>query len=139
MQRGKALPVYVGRYNIRGYGLGGSIISNLFKTALPFLKPIAKKIMGRVKDEAIRTGRNIAQDVFIDKISPKSSIKNRTKESFKRVFTGKGRQLAAGSKRGRKRPRTLTDIFQSQSTKPRKRQAKQGKQVTRASKKRKLS
>ncbi len=136
MQRGKALPVYVGRYNIRGYGLGGSIISNLFKTALPFLKPIAKKIMGHVKDEAIQTGRDIAQDVFVDKISPKSSFKNRTRESFKQVFTGKGRQLAAGCKASKKRPRTLKDIFQTQSSKPTKRQAKQS---TRTVKKRKLT
>ena len=136
MQQGKALPVYVGRYNIRGYGLGGSIISNLFKTALPFLKPIAKKIMGRVNDEAIRTGRDIAQDVFVDKISPKSSIKNRTKESFKRVFIGKGRQFTTGCKGSKKRPMTLKDIFQAQGSKARKRKAKQD---TRTAKKRKLT
>ena len=88
MQGGKGLAVLVGRYNIRGYGLGGTLISNLFKSAIPFLKPIAKKIMKKVKDEPIRTGHDIAQDVFVNKMSPKRSIKNRTKETFKRLTGG---------------------------------------------------
>ncbi len=125
MQWGKGLPVFVGRYNIRGYGLGGTLISNLFKTAIPFLKPLAKSlkplaksIMKRVKDEAMTTGRNIAQDVFVDNVSPKRSIKNRTKETFKRVVTGKGRQTGSGTKSIKNRRTTVRDIFRRQSTKP---------------------
>ena len=125
MQQGKGLPVFIGRYNLRGYGLGGSLISNLFKKAIPFLKPLAKSIMGKVKNEALRTGRNIAQDVFVDNISPKRSIKNRTKESFKRVLTGKGKQITCRHKAEQNKRTTLRDIFQAQSTRrPSKRKAK---------------
>ncbi len=54
-QTGRGLPIYVGRYNLRGYGLGGRIISSIYKYAIPLLKPIAKQILGKVRQEAITT------------------------------------------------------------------------------------
>ncbi len=113
-QKGKGLPVYVGRYNLRGYGLGGTIVSNIFKYAIPLLKPIAQKILVRAKNEAYRTGREIAQDVFINKQNPKRSIKNRSKQAFKRVAADIQKQSGAGK---HKSGTTLRDIFAKQGTK----------------------
>lgn len=57
-QSGKGYPVFAGRQHQRGHGLG-SIIGNLFKSAVPMLKKGAKAI-GK---EALRTGLGIASDV----------------------------------------------------------------------------
>ena len=112
-QQGKGLPVYIGRYNLRGYGLGGTIISNIFKYAIPLLKPIAKQILVRAKNEAYRTGSDIAQDVFVKKIPPKRAIKTRGKEAFKRVASDIKKQTGSG-KRSRT---TIRDIFAKQAKK----------------------
>ncbi len=120
-QQGSGLPVYIGRYNLRGYGLGGTLISNIFKRAIPILKPIAKSIFKRVKHEAIRTGRDIAQDVIINKVGAKKAIKNRTKESFKRMIQGDTNQSGSGKrrkqthKRGNIHPNIIQDIFEKQA------------------------
>ena len=58
-QTGKGYPVFAGRRYQRGHGLG-SIIGNLFKSAVPMLKKGAKAI-GK---EALRTGLGIASDVM---------------------------------------------------------------------------
>ncbi len=113
-QHGKGLPVYIGRYNLRGYGLGGTIISNIFKYAIPLLKPIAKQILVRAKNEAYRTGRDIAQDVFVKKVHPKRAIKNRSKEAFKRVAKDIQKQSGTGKRRSRT---TIRDIFAKQASK----------------------
>ena len=121
IQHGKALPVYVGRYNLRGYGLGGTIMSNIFKYAIPLLKPIAQKVLSKVKKEALQTGQNIAQDVFIHKMKPKKAIKKRTMEAFKRFKdqTGAGKQKhpKAKPKAQKKSGCTLGDIFINQAKK----------------------
>ncbi len=114
IQEGQGLPVYIGRYNLRGYGLGGTIISNIFKYAIPLLKPIAKQILVRAKNEAYRTGQDIAQDVFVKKVSPKRAIKNRSKEAFKRVASDIKKQSGSGKQRS---PTTIRDIFAKQTTK----------------------
>ncbi len=120
---GRGLPVYVGRYNLRGYGLGGTIMSNIFKYAIPLLKPIAKKILGKVRKEAIRTGQNIAQDVFINKQNPKSSIKKRAKEAYKRMTqdnpeqSGSGRPPDTNKRKKPPKEKTLRDIFNAQGRK----------------------
>ncbi len=119
-QQGNGLPVYIGRYNLHGYGLGGTLISNIFKQAIPILKPIAKSIFKRVKDEAIRTGRDIAQDVIVNKVSAKKAIRNRAKESFKRMLQGSTNQSGSGkrrkqtNRRGKTHPTTIQDIFEKQ-------------------------
>ncbi len=109
------LPVYVGRYNLRGYGLGGTIVSNIFKYAIPFLKPIAKQVLSRVKKEAFRAGREIAQDVFVNKVSPKKAIKNRGKQVFKRVASDIPKQSGSGKPSSKRQ--TIRDIFAKQTTK----------------------
>ncbi len=125
-QQGNGLPVYIGRYNLRGYGLGGTIISNIFKQAIPLLKPIAKTIFKRVKQESIRTGRDIAQDVIVNKVSAKKAIKNRAKESFKRMMQDTSNQSGSGARHihtptRRKRPsKTIQDIFENQAKRKRK-------------------
>ncbi len=115
-QKGNGLPVFVGRYNVRGYGLGGTIVSNIFKYAIPILKPIAKQILARAKTEAFRTGREIAQDVFIHKVSPKRAIKNRGKQALKRVASDIPKQSGSGKQRKRT-SQTIRDIFTKQSRK----------------------
>ncbi len=132
-QEGHGLPVYTGRYNLRGYGLGGTIISNIFKQAIPFLKPIAKKVLSHVRKEAIRTGRNIAQDVLVNKMSAKKSIKNRAKESFNRLIQEDGNQTGSGSKRvhtshpSKIKKTTIRDIFLSQGKRKAPRNSHSGK------------
>ena len=57
-QSGSGLPVFMGARGQRGHGIG-SILSGLFRSAVPFLKR-GLKFLGR---QAIKTGAEIANDV----------------------------------------------------------------------------
>jgi hypothetical protein len=72
-QAGKGYPVFAGRRYQRGHGLG-SIFGGLFKAAMPLLKKGAKTL-GR---EALKTGLNIAGDVYKEEISGDNTVSNQT-------------------------------------------------------------
>ena len=83
-----SFPIFVGRRYQQGYGVGGGMMSNLMKFAIPLVKPVAKKLLSKIKTEAVRTGSDIVQDVLFRKQSPKQALKKRGKESIRRVMMG---------------------------------------------------
>lgn len=107
-QRGNGnFPVYIGRSNQRGHGLG-NIIGGLFRKILPFFKAVAP--------HALRAGANIVEDISGGR-SWKESVFSRVPESIN-AFTSKGKnQSGSGAlrrKKSKKRPkakRRRKDIF----------------------------
>ena len=57
-QSGSGLPIFVGGRGQRGHGIG-SVLSGLFRSAVPFLKR-GMKFLGK---QALKTGAEIASDV----------------------------------------------------------------------------
>lgn len=102
VQTGKGggdFPVFRGSRMQRGYGLG-SILSGVFRTAIPFLKRGAKAL-GK---EALRTGVNIGQDVLSGQ-KFKTAARRRGLESIRNVA-------------GRKKPPAKKTIKRKRKGKP---------------------
>ena len=72
-----ALDVFRGDVYQAGYGLGG-ILSSIFKTVAPLLKPAAK-VVGK---NLLRTGIKVAADVASGSNDLKSSLKQRAREGL---------------------------------------------------------
>src|SRR5277367_3038079 len=110
---------YVPPSSQEGHGLG-SILSSIARTAIPFLKPIAKTIGRTVLDKGCEVGRDVIEGQNL-------------KTSFrKRVFGQNPPQEGSGGKRRRRRRRSRAAV------KPRRRKpGRPGKAVKKKKKKKK--
>ena len=116
-QTGRGYPVYIG--GMRGAGLG-SVLSGLFRSAVPLLKKGGKALL----KEGISSGLHVAQDVIGGK-SFKNSVKTRSRKArqniinkaigeFKRLPAPPGEPVAKRIKRTPKRKKrsySPKDIF----------------------------
>ncbi len=75
-------PVFKGTSR-KGFGLAGTLTSGFYNYAIPLLK----NFFSKYKDDIISTGKNIAHDIAIKKIPAKKSIKERSKQTFRRIIT----------------------------------------------------
>lgn len=106
-QAGSGLPVYGGVAVQKGHGLG-SILSGLFRTALPVLK----KVGATVGKEALKGGLDVASDVMGGD-SLKQSLKRRARERGQ-SFLGRvasGKVIPPRRKRRKSGFSASTDIF----------------------------
>lgn len=94
-QSGNGVPIFEGYRNQKGSGLG-SILSGLFRSAMPILKR-GLKFFGK---EALRTGARIATDVA-DGQSLKESAKRRVTERINDYVPGLIAQSGSGKRRRR--------------------------------------
>lgn len=130
LQRGQGLhqfpgPVFIARYNQRGYGFG-SVLAGL---ARHFLKSLGKSdflisTKKSLKKRALEAGSSLAKDVLQDKKGIKRSLKEGAKKLVSNVITDvlSTNQSGKGKKRKRrgkekedifsKRPRRVSDVFQ---------------------------
>ena len=115
-QTGYGLPVFIG--GMRGRGLG-SVLSGLFRSAIPLLKKSGKAILR----EGLSTGLRVAQDVASGK-NLKSAVKRRAKGAGERLLKKAVRQFddtprppgipvkrIQNRKRKRQRSQSSKDIF----------------------------
>ena len=93
MQYGYGMPIYVGGKYQRGHGLG-NIFGSLFRTALPMLKSVGKKI-GK---QALTSGARFASDI-LGGDDVKTATKRRAKEGGLSFL----RDIAGGSEPPRKK------------------------------------
>ncbi len=80
------IPVFRGSSR-KGFGLAGTLRSGLLRYAIP----LAKNFFSKYKDEIISTGKNIIRDVAIKKRPIKKAIKRRSRQTLKKILTGKGK------------------------------------------------
>jgi len=103
MQYGYGMPIYIGGKYQRGHGLG-NIFGSLFRSALPMLKSVGKKI-GK---QALTSGARFASDI-IGGDDFKTAAKRRAKEgglSFLRdVAGGSGPPPKKKQKKSRRTPK----------------------------------
>ena len=116
-QTGRGYPVYIG--GMRGAGLG-SVLSGLFRSAVPLLKKGGKVLL----KEGLSSGLHVAQDVIGGK-SFKNSVKQQSRKAgsrllkraigqFKRPAAPPGEPVVKRIKRSsrqKKRSHTPKDIF----------------------------
>ena len=116
--RGGNLPVFRGHYYPHtGYGIGG-IISSLVRSAIPLLKPLAKKAAKVAGKELINGGTKTHSDVMEGK-KLKSAIKSRGLESISNIAEkalntparGKKRKAPTQKKRKKAGKHRKSDIF----------------------------
>ena len=75
-QSGDGIPVFVGQRYQRGHGLGQTI-SGLFKRyVIQFVAPRAKEVGKKILGNVVKTGMEVASDVFSGK-SAKEALKKR--------------------------------------------------------------
>ena len=103
---GGEIPVFVGSRYQRGHGLG-NILSGLFRRVLPFLKANAKNLASNV----LRTGVDIAEDVFGEGKKLSDSVKDRLPQGLKRTVQNLEWQTGSGLTKRRKLNRKSIDIF----------------------------
>jgi len=95
---GGDMPVFVGARYQRGHGLG-SILSGLFRRVLPFLKANAKNFATNL----LKTGVDVAEDVFDGKKKFTDSLKERVPQGIKRTINDLEFQSGSGVAKRRKR------------------------------------
>lgn len=105
---GTGLPVFRGDAHQQGYGLG-SIISGLFRSALPVIAPMLKSGAKSLAKTALKTGRNVLSDVVTDRYSFKDSIKRHIGDALSSPVPRE--QVPRKKRRLQKRPRKQRDIF----------------------------
>src|SRR5882757_1416488 len=101
---GQILRVYKGDRQV-GYG----VFSEFFKRyGLPLLKSIGAPLLNKIKKEGLEFGKEVGQNIFINKESPKEAIKRGLKRTVKRtgldlleVAHKKLNQFGSGRKRRR--------------------------------------
>ena len=76
------IPVYKGVRHQYGYGLG-SLFKSALRTVTPLIKPMVKSGLHALKDEGIKQGLGIAQDILLHRKNPKKVLKSRGKQSLK--------------------------------------------------------
>ena len=81
---GGVLPAYKGAPVQRGHGIG-SFLSGLFKSAVPLLTTVGRKVAKTAGKALLSTGSNILGDVLSGR-SVKSSIVNRSKATGKNLL-----------------------------------------------------
>ena len=79
------IPVFRGSSR-KGFGLAGTLRSGLLRYAIP----IAKNLFSKYKDDIISTGKNIVRDIAIKKRPIKKTIKRRSRQTLKKMLSGKG-------------------------------------------------
>ena len=105
---GQILRVYKGDRQV-GYG----VFSEFFKRyGLPLLKSIGAPLLNKIKKEGLEFGKEVGQNIFINKVNPKEALKRGLKRTVKRagldlleVAHKKLSQLGSGR---RKKRRTKT-------------------------------
>jgi len=103
---GQILRVYKGDRQV-GYG----VFSEFFKRyGLPLLKSIGAPLLNKIKKEGLEFGKEVGQNIFINKESPKEAIKKGLKRTVKRtgldlleVAHKKLNQFGSGRRRSRRR------------------------------------
>jgi hypothetical protein len=105
-QSGGQMPVFMGSRFQRGHGLG-SILSGLFRRVLPFLKANVKNFA----TSALRTGVDVAEDVFDNGKKLSESLKERIPQGIKRTVQNLEFQSGSGLGQRRKCKRLKRDIF----------------------------
>jgi len=119
-------PVFIGRYSQRGFGFG-SILSGLArKIILPAVKSLGKAAVHSLKKRALKSGTDLAKDIFLEKKGIKKSLKDHGKKLAREVA---GDILSHQKGRGRrkrklkdneeeeeedifsKKPRKVSDVF----------------------------
>jgi len=97
---GGDMPVFVGARYQRGHGLG-SILSGLFRRVLPFLKANAKNFATSL----LKTGVDVAEDVFDGGKKFTESLKERVPQGIKRTINNLEFQSGSGAAKRRKKIR----------------------------------
>ena len=105
-QSGGQMPVFMGSRYQKGHGLG-SILSGLFRRVLPFLKANVKNFA----TSALRTGVDVAEDVFDNGKKLSESLKERIPQGIKRTVQNLEFQSGSGLGQRRKCKRLKRDIF----------------------------
>lgn len=123
-------PVFIARYNQRGYGFG-SVLSGLARNLIKVLgrSTLLASTKQSLKRRALEAGSNLAKDVLKDKKGLKKSLKEGAKNLISDVITdvissgqvGKGKKRKRVSheeddifkKKKRRSQRKITDVFQS--------------------------
>jgi len=103
---GGEMPVYVGARFQKGHGLG-SILSGLFRHILPFFRNNAKNFASNL----LRTGVDVAEDVFDNGKKFGESLKERIPQGIKRTVQDLKFQSGSGLGQRRKCKRLKRDIF----------------------------
>lgn len=109
---GAGLPVFQGTYQD-----GSGLLGNIFRTALPILKPF----IATAGKTLLKSGAAALQDIISGERDVKTALRTRGLEGLKQVgsdigkrFLGNGQQQKGGQRRTARRKRTLTtDIFDS--------------------------
>lgn len=108
---GLDVPVFIGRYNQRGYGFG-SVLSGLARNVIfPALKSLGgrlfKSAIRTIKPHAVRTASDLASDIILRRKNISQSLKDRgiklAENVAKDIITQKGQ--------GIKRKRRETEDF----------------------------
>jgi hypothetical protein len=106
-QTGGAMPVFMGARIQRGHGLG-SILSGLFRHILPFFKANGRQFATNL----LKTGVDVAEDMFDNNKKLSESLKERVPQGIKRVFNDLSFQNGSGLAKRRKCIKTRKrDIF----------------------------
>ena len=113
---GGAMPVFAGARYQKGHGLG-SILSGLFRRVLPFLKANGKNFAVNM----LRTGIDVADDVFDGGKKFTESLKERVPEGIKRTVQDLTFQSGSGLGKRRKciKYKKTRDIFSQHGIRPR--------------------
>jgi hypothetical protein len=109
-QSGGSIPYYSGVTTHRGGGIG-SIFQGLFRSAIPFLKSIGRKVLPRLA----RAGVHTVSDVVINKMKPKEAFVNRAGKEviglLDSTIKGKKRKAHMKHKPKRKRRKLVNENF----------------------------
>ncbi len=78
------VPVYRGVQHQYGFGLG-SLFKSALRSVTPLIKPMVKSGLHAIKDEGIKQGLGIAQDILVHRKKPKKVLMSRGKQSLKHL------------------------------------------------------
>jgi len=129
LQKGGSLmhgPVFIARYNQRGYGFG-SVLSGLARNLIKVLGKSALLASAKqsLQKRALETGSKLAKDLIEERKGLKKSLKEGAKKLVSDVIldvidsnqTGKGKRRRKRDEHlddvFKKKQRKLTDVFQS--------------------------
>lgn len=118
-------PLFIGRYNQRGFGFG-SILSGIARNILlPAVKFLGKTTAHSLRKRALKTGADLTKDILLER----KGIKKSLKEHSKKLARGVVEDILTPNQRGRgqrkrknrdsdgeddifsKKPRKISDVF----------------------------
>lgn len=117
-------PVFIARYNQRGYGFG-SVLSGLARNVIRVLgkSALLSSVQKSLKKRVLEAGSNLAKDVIEERKGFKRSLKEGAKNLVSNVITdivashhtGKGRKRKKSVKNRDifSKKRKITDVFQA--------------------------